>query len=202
MAKKSRKEQVEELYQKLEESYDRWNDLYTHGGSDPFWPDGVNLNLIRNHISHYKSQIQQIEGAEQREVLFRPLPEKVDKDYMADAEGIRHRARERLAVLKADPNLQYIRERVPRMKPKDVEKLSLNYAVSIPRIFEQAIQQDDLVVMRRMTNSPFDEKYYAEKVEAIHALQPEENEQLSLFYDSTFEEDDGQQGWSFGMGGM
>ena len=31
----------------LESAYERWNLLYTQGGSDPFWADGFNLNLTR-----------------------------------------------------------------------------------------------------------------------------------------------------------
>ena len=29
---------------------ERWRDIFEHGCSDPAWPDGCNLNLIRNHI--------------------------------------------------------------------------------------------------------------------------------------------------------
>ena len=27
-----------------------WRDIFAHGCSDPYWPDGCNLNLTRNHI--------------------------------------------------------------------------------------------------------------------------------------------------------
>ena len=29
---------------------EHWQDIFEHGCSDPAWPDGCNLNLIRNHI--------------------------------------------------------------------------------------------------------------------------------------------------------
>ena len=29
---------------------EHWQDMFTHGCSDPAWPDGCNLNLTRNHI--------------------------------------------------------------------------------------------------------------------------------------------------------
>lgn len=29
---------------------ERWRDIFEDGCSDPAWPDGCNLNLIRNHI--------------------------------------------------------------------------------------------------------------------------------------------------------
>lgn len=49
MAKKqrSRKEQLAEV---IRESHEQWKRLQENGGSDPFWTDGVNLNLVRNHI--------------------------------------------------------------------------------------------------------------------------------------------------------
>ena len=38
----------------LENEYAQWDELFTKGGSDPFWTDGSNLNLVRNHIIYYK----------------------------------------------------------------------------------------------------------------------------------------------------
>lgn len=29
---------------------ERWQDIFTNGCSDQAWPDGCNLNLVRNHI--------------------------------------------------------------------------------------------------------------------------------------------------------
>lgn len=42
-------------YARREREYARrelehWQDMFEHGCSDPTWPDGCNLNLIRNHI--------------------------------------------------------------------------------------------------------------------------------------------------------
>ena len=41
---------INELTVSCQESYDSWKCIYNGGGSDPFWADGVNLNLVRNHI--------------------------------------------------------------------------------------------------------------------------------------------------------
>ena len=32
----------------IRESLERWNHLNEHGGSDPFYSDGLNMNLVRN----------------------------------------------------------------------------------------------------------------------------------------------------------
>ena len=38
------------LKEELEESFQRWdNELYS-GGSDPYYSDGVDMNLLRKHI--------------------------------------------------------------------------------------------------------------------------------------------------------
>lgn len=55
MAKRTQEDPLAEL----EKAYAHWQDLYEHGGSDPTWPDGVNLNLVRNHIINYKRQIEE-----------------------------------------------------------------------------------------------------------------------------------------------
>lgn len=41
---------LEELVRELERDYARWEQVYMAGSKDPFWPDGVNANLCRNHI--------------------------------------------------------------------------------------------------------------------------------------------------------
>lgn len=64
MAKKKAVKTVYDLVRDLEaqmlSSYKRWKTLFTTGGSDPSWSDGVNLNLVRNHINYYKRQIEEL----------------------------------------------------------------------------------------------------------------------------------------------
>ena len=45
--------------EELEKAYAQWESLYLQGGSDPFYADGVNLNLVRNHILYFKRQIEE-----------------------------------------------------------------------------------------------------------------------------------------------
>lgn len=53
---KSKKSIIDEL----RKDYDRWNFLYVNGGSDPFWSDGSNLNLVRNHILNDKRRCKEL----------------------------------------------------------------------------------------------------------------------------------------------
>ena len=47
----------ENLLEELKKAYAQWESLYKQGGSDPFYADGVNLNLVRNHILYFKRHI-------------------------------------------------------------------------------------------------------------------------------------------------
>ncbi len=48
------------LAENLEKAYERWDLLYKNGGSDPFWCDRTNLNLVRNHILYYREQCEEV----------------------------------------------------------------------------------------------------------------------------------------------
>ena len=37
-----------------------WKHINEEGCSDPFWPDGMNMNLTRNHILSYRNEIAEI----------------------------------------------------------------------------------------------------------------------------------------------
>lgn len=68
----------------LAEKFARWEYIRTHGCSDPLWPDGCNMNLVRNHIIYGKRKLEELcEGEGLPEVYYMPTPEKVDNDYMA-----------------------------------------------------------------------------------------------------------------------
>ena len=51
---------LEELVRELEKDYARWEQVYMAGSKDPFWPDGVNANLCRNHILCGKRRIREL----------------------------------------------------------------------------------------------------------------------------------------------
>lgn len=78
----------EEMLQHAENSYIEerlnWEFIYKYGCSDPFWPDGTNLNLIRNHCIFDKRQMEELckEHSLPMPKLL-PLPDEVDEDYMA-----------------------------------------------------------------------------------------------------------------------
>ena len=85
----------DDLRAEIDRDYDLWNRIATHGCADPFWPDGVNLNLVRNHII-FKRRVLEERGAVQLNLFGevvneRPLPPEVPENYMVEDGDFSHR---------------------------------------------------------------------------------------------------------------
>ena len=106
----------------LKEEYARWKRLFCQGGQDPFWPDGVNLNLIRNHITACRAALEQEDKTVPEEYGWL-LPPEVPPDYMARGKEIWYRGMESYKKYTADENYQYLKE-VSDTLPEKVKKES------------------------------------------------------------------------------
>lgn len=76
----------ESLEATLIADFARHESLLTIGGCDPFWPDGTNMMLKRNHIIYHKSKLKELNtqyNLPLPEIYFRPTPEPVDSEYQA-----------------------------------------------------------------------------------------------------------------------
>lgn len=136
--------------EELEKAYAQWESLYKQGGSDPFYPDGVNLNLVRNHILYFKRQIEETQPLyKNSEVYQRELPPQVEDSYMARAEEIRAHAKDALASYKADPYYQYLLHHREELDDAGLKKTSILPVLNYAQALETAIREDDLVTMRR-----------------------------------------------------
>ena len=75
-----------ELKSLLAEDYERWKRIYTEGTSDPSYSDGINANLIRNHIIYHKylceANLKDKWGAYPDEYYF-PEPPELLNSFMA-----------------------------------------------------------------------------------------------------------------------
>lgn len=101
------KERLKQTVKDCLERYQHWQKLYEDGGSDPFYTDGVNLALVRNHIIYYKKQMEEAclaLACDLPDVYFRTLPPEVPEGYMAKPDEIRQAARETLAAYEKDEN--------------------------------------------------------------------------------------------------
>ena len=174
--------------------YEHWEYLKEHGGSDPNYDDGVNMNLTRNHIIYYKNELEDLYGEDMSkypEVYFRELPPEVEGQYVARADKIRDKAGEVLEIYLADANFQYLLCNRELLNKKEADNTCINYVLGYVSGLAGALKSDDLLTMRRHAFRPesYQESFAscAEKVKQIlfkkRTEQPEtiENGQMTLF---------------------
>lgn len=138
------------LIMSLQDSFDRWDRLNEFGGSDPFYADGVNMNLVRSHIMFYKSQMEDKFGCgDYPDIYYRETPPEMPSDYMANADEIRADATSALEVIEADVNLKYIREHIGGLSDKQRQALCVGAVLGYVQNLKSYIAEDDLVSMRR-----------------------------------------------------
>ena len=161
-----------DLTAELVREYDHWDQLYKNGGSDPFWSDGMNLNLVRNHITYTKNQIQELVEGERSEmslfadsypdIWYKETPPMVPYDFMARADDIRAHAQEQLKLYLSDPNFLYLRDHASEAYPHGINRETKEaglpeYGVLSLARFEKMVAEDDLVEMRRSFRQPYEE---------------------------------------------
>lgn len=89
-------QKIEELCKDIVYEINHWTSLKEFGGQDPFWPDGVNMNLTRNHVIYAKREIKKIceeTGHELPEAYYLGTPPEVDDGYMANLKQTKRIAR-------------------------------------------------------------------------------------------------------------
>lgn len=139
-----------EIEQELIKEYAHWEHLRDHGGQDPFWHDGVNMNLTRNHIIYYKQQLEELQYFPK--VYNREVPPETDRFYMAGAEEIIKKAHEALKAYQADSNYQYLVENRYRITGMQAREIALWNVIGYERGLKEAIEKNDLLKMRRHRN--------------------------------------------------
>ena|SRR5690554_3914311 len=143
---------MKKLEQELIRRFARWERLKEEGGSDPFYPDGMGLELTRNHILHTKQSMKKKHeraGEPLPEVYYRETPPDMPQDYMARPDEIRENARKSLERYKQDKNYRYLREKASILDPAIADKFCVRNILNTVQGLEQAIIEDGLVYMRR-----------------------------------------------------
>ena len=134
----------------LEERFARWDFLYQHGGSDPTWSDGVNLNLVRNHIIYYKKLIKDsYQDSVYPDIYYRDTPPEVDQNYMARADEIRTNAQNSLEIYQSDPHYLYCKKYARELTAKGLKRFPVENVLGYVSGLKDAIAADDLITMRR-----------------------------------------------------
>ena len=177
-----RKHSEPDLAAQLEERFRRWDALYEHGGSDPFYADGVNLILVRNHILHCKNQMEEkYADGDMPEVYFRPTPPEVDNDYVARSDEIRAAAGAVLESYMADPHYNYLKSHALMLDAAQAKSTSIRNVLGYATGLERAIADDDLITMRRHLNSNAYLQAFAECEVRVREALNQPQTQLSLF---------------------
>ena len=145
---------VDALVAKMEDSYARWNQIKAEGSGDPFWEDGVNMNLVRNHIMSYRRQILELVGEDNLPDIFdREIPPEVPQNYVANADAIREAAKKTLEIYQANETYQWCKEQAKRIPEKILKKTSIPNILGYVTGLESAIENDKLIDMRRHRNA-------------------------------------------------
>jgi len=110
----------------------------------------VNLDLVRNHIIYFKSQIEETCPLYMADELYlRELPPEVDHNYMANPDKIREQARRSLQAYQADPNYQYLLRHRDSLTPKQSKELCVGAVLGYVSGLRESIERDNLIEMRR-----------------------------------------------------
>ena len=97
---------IKQLEKDIKREYERWQHEFKHGCSDPSWPDGANLNLLRAHIISYRRRANEI-ADNLPQIFSQPLPPLLSATYMV-VSGYYFESRNEL--LKSTFKLEYSRD--------------------------------------------------------------------------------------------
>ena len=150
-----KKKENENLAEELAKCFERWEYLKEHGGSDPFWADGTNMNLVRNHIKYYKNKMVEEYGTDYEkypEIFYREAPPEVDQNYVARAGEIKDGAAQALESYISNPNFYYLLANKDMLTEKEAKQISLYNVLGYASGLAKAIKDGDLITMRRHAN--------------------------------------------------
>ena len=179
----SANDELDRLLASHEERYSTWHRYNELGGSDPTWPDGANMNLVRNHIIYTKRHMKELgekNGFEFPDVYLRELPPDVDRDFMANTELIDENARKALGILESHPAYRELLSFGHGLSPKQKEKICFTAVVGYVSRLRSAIEKRDYVQMRCFSRHENYVDSFISCLEKARAMEPEQY-QLSLF---------------------
>lgn len=183
MKKKSQLPQksLDILVGNLQKSQKQWQDIYENGTHDPFYEDGMNLELVRNHIIFYRGKIRQLceeSGLPLPKEYYDELPPEVPRKFMARQEEIRKNGANALAELNSNEDYQYLQEIRGKLDEKTRNDFHVESVCCYVPALMRALEDDDLVEVRRYEyyNVFLDRiKDCANKIRSadIHFIEPE-----------------------------
>ncbi len=181
---KQGRELLEEYIEQCEVKYKRWQDIFENGCSDPTWADGVNLNLVRNHIIFTKRNIRELcerEKFESPPILLREIPPKVDSDYMAKSEWLTEQGNLYLTRIEEDSIFRELKKEIKRLSPNQRLRSEIQRVICESKRLKRAVDDNNLVDIRGLLRWQGDFFDNVSKALAIARELPNETHQLTLF---------------------
>lgn len=190
----SKREKAVDYGAELENLYERWEHLYEHGGSDPFWSDGTNLFLLRTQIINCKRKIEEENTMFLLpDAYYRDIPPEVSRNYMARPDEIRENARKSMATIDVNEDLKFVCEQSKNLSEKELKRFCIPAIIGYAENIRRAIAEDDLITMRRYERPDRYLDSFRSAAERIRSLQFSENvnERLSDYEAEDEEEFEG-----------
>lgn len=153
----AKRKETENFAEELVKSFEHWEQLREYGGSDPFYADGTNMNLVRNHIMYYKQKIMEQYGSDYEkypEIFYRETPPEVRDSYMARSGEIKDGAAQALEYYISDPNFFFLLANKDMLTEKEAKQISLHNVLGYASGLARAIKDGDLITMRRHAGRP------------------------------------------------
>ncbi len=141
------------IWQSIQEKAHRhWEDIYENGCFAPSWPDGTNLNLVRNHMLYYQRKIEERYGeSEKPSITYESVSDKVEQDYMARKDEIIQRAAEFYVECSKMQEVQYLLLEADYLSEKDISCLNIMIDIHRCKSLGKAIVNNDYVTMRNLS---------------------------------------------------
>lgn len=139
----------EDLGAEIADRIDRWNYLCEFGGKDPTYADGVNMNLVRNHILIAKQKCEKELNGDYPQEYYFPTPDVVDPDYMARSAEIEENAKKTLEVYRNHPDYIWLTEKIDEMDEEQIKKTYIRVVMGYVDGLARSIKDKNLIVMRR-----------------------------------------------------
>jgi len=149
--KQSPEERLQELIAACEERYNRWYYIYENGTDDPFYCDGGNMDLVRNHSLSYKRQIKELCDTMSwpyPDIYYRADLPKVPYDYMAQPDKIIEDAEYAYGLLSSDETYLELCKYRDILSKKQLDSIHYDAVIGYVSRLHRAMGKGDLVLMR------------------------------------------------------
>lgn len=176
-------EKREDPAAELEKAHEHWQDIFENGCFDPLYTDGINLNLVRNHMIYYRRMIEDQCGSGEKPAVYdKPIPDEVDMDYMVNSDEIMKRALDFFMQCSFMQEMQNLLHASDYLSQQEMSDLKIWSDINDYMRLGKAILDDDYLTMRNLSwNTKEKIQEIMEANEKLMNRLDKDGEQMSLF---------------------